>query len=139
MFTIHQRLPPFDDIQSQVTALLESSFGASLSPLFWQRNHTEIFVDDHFKLCAIFEGDYLTKFAIAPDLRGQGLAVKLWSAISQKKFLWRCKQGNPIRPFYDKRATNSVLLEHWIIYANNAKLSQVLAEEIAAKEPDFVH
>ena len=101
---------------SQLSAILERSFGRQLKPVWWQGMAIlNVYLAASGRAAAVvcrgFDGmPYLDKFAVTPEAQGEGLAASLWQAIKQDhgSLYWRSRQGNRINPWYHKKADFSV-------------------------------
>lgn len=105
----------------RLLALLEESFGrkpkegvlAAATQVYFEENYRgAAMLEDHP------EGLYLSKFAVGPEARGEGLAQELWDVVckNHSAFFWRSRKGNPINQWYDRHADGRHTAGDWIVF-----------------------
>ena len=87
------------------------------------------------------QGAFLTKFAVEPVARGEGIAQDLWQALvrDHPAVFWRARPDNPILSWYVTLADGMVRLDKWLVFWRGiepAKLGEIIAET-ASKPVDF--
>jgi acetylglutamate kinase len=114
--------------RTRLRALIERSFGKKLSRRYFTPRHEKtapirtVIVDPDYKGLAIIRGarglDYLDKFAVRPEARGEGIAADLWTMIlrNHPRFFWRSRPDNPINGWYFERATGVLKTDEWWIW-----------------------
>jgi hypothetical protein len=91
---------------SRLRALVETSFGRSLAPDFFERAPYAVYLDEQYRGAAILHPGgtvpYLTKFAVLPQAQGEGMGYDLWQALARDhaRFFWRTRHDNPILGWY---------------------------------------
>ena len=106
----------------RVRDLLAASFGRPPVEEFFRRTPARVYLEEDYRGCAILVdaplGPYLTKFAVAPEAQGEGIARDLWDAFSADvpSVFWRARRTNPIREWYDKLCDGLVRLPDWTVY-----------------------
>lgn len=110
---------PADPVR--LAALLRESFGRDPKEEAI-RASTEMFFEENYRGAALLErhpaGLYLSKFAVGPEARGEGLAQELWDAVCKNHdaFFWRSRKGNPINQWYDRHADGRHNAGDWIVF-----------------------
>lgn len=83
---------------------------------------TNAYVDEHFRGAVLLEshseGLYLSKFAVGPEARGEGLAQELWETVCRNhaSFFWRSRIGNSVNRWYDRQADGYYTSVPWLIF-----------------------
>lgn len=118
-----QRFERYDDVdRARLEALIASSFGRSPSPAFFERPVQRIYLEEHYRGCAILAeapwGAYLTKFATDREARGEGIARDLWQVFREehRAVFWRARPSNPINEWYTKLSDGLVKTSGWWIF-----------------------
>ncbi|MEI8205612.1 MAG: hypothetical protein WCG03_01920 [Kiritimatiellales bacterium] len=102
-------------------ALLEESFGKKPKPGVLA-DVTQIYFEENYRGAALLEqkpeGLYLSKFAVGPEARGEGLAQELWDEVCKNHpaFFWRSRKGNPVNQWYDRHADGRHTAGDWIVF-----------------------
>jgi len=131
--------------QDKLLALLEESFGkkpkaAALAAV------TRIYLEENYRGAVLLEdqpaGLYLSKFAVGPEARGEGLAQELWDEVCKNHpaFFWRSRKGNSVNQWYDRHADGRHIAGDWVIFWRGVKAEQ-LSDVIAfchTRESDFI-
>ena len=87
-------------------------------------------------------GLYLSKFAVAPAMRGDGIAKLMWEHICDEypSFFWRAHRENPFTAWYMRRSDGWCEQGEWCVFWHG--LSEVEADcavQYAINRPiDFV-
>ncbi len=108
----------------RLRALIESSFGRSLVPDYFERTHPcRLYVSENYRAAMILtreEGGltYLDKFAVLDEAQGEGLGRAVWQVMRAEnpRLFWRSRHGNAINPFYDAEADGSWKQARWKVY-----------------------
>jgi ribosomal protein S18 acetylase RimI-like enzyme len=102
--------------------LLASSFGRATREDFFRTAPSRVYLDADYRGCAILVdtplGAYLTKFAVSPEVQGEGIARDLWEVLTTDTpvVFWRARRANPIRDWYDKLCDGLARLPEWTVY-----------------------
>jgi acetylglutamate kinase len=132
----------------QVVKLVEEAFGRSLKDGWWAGLELDTaYLSESIRAGAIVtrvgDIDYLDKFAILEDARGEGLARTVWARLvsDHPVLYWRSRTDNGFNSFYAEEADGSVKRGPWTIFwkgeSDFARISPRV-EEIAALPPSFV-
>ena len=129
----------------RMTALLEESFGRKpkdgvLAPV------TDVYYEQNYRGAALLEqhsqGLYLSKFAVGPEARGEGLAQELWDAVCKNHsgFFWRSRKNNSVNQWYDRHAEGRCNAGDWVIFWRGMTPASIpgLIEFCSARAPDFI-
>ena len=123
----------------KVKHLLEQSFGKKLVPGYFEEPVKHVIVDDEYKGIAIVKTvdgiPYLDKFAVDPDLQGNGIGKKLWAELKKvcPGFAWRASVNNPINGWYEKNSGGSETRGKWKIFWHNIEAEKVPLDRISEK------
>ena len=144
--TIVERRNSYADVDlTRLTALLESSFGRPLSPLFYERPVAAVFYEPNYRGAAIMldggPAPYLSKFAVEPEAQGEGIGNDLWQAMQRDfpRFFWRGRPDNPVTAWYQSVCDGMVRLPNWNLYWRGIPPQQIpnLIAYVEALSPDF--
>ena len=85
---------------------------------------------------------YLSKFAVAPSVRGDGVAKLMWDALcaEQDAVCWRGRVSNPFGAWYRRRSDGSVEGEGWSVFwhgLHEAEVERAVGYAVA-RPADFV-
>lgn len=106
----------------RLRSLVTASFGRDVVPAFFDREVSRVFVEEDYRGCAIVLdtplGAYLTKFAVSPEARGEGIARELWDDLfaDSPVLFWRARGNNPIGEWYAKLCDGLVRSGAWTVY-----------------------
>jgi len=87
-------------VKSKLLALLAESFKKTPKPDAIEQV-TKVYLDENYRGAVLLEeqseGLYLSKFAVGPEARGEGLALELWAEVCKNHpaFFWRSRVGIP--------------------------------------------
>ena len=141
-----QRAGSYDEIDpARLQALLETSFGRSLRPEFWRRKPLAVYLEKSYRGVAILEpasvASYLTKFAVEPLARGEGLGQDLWQALTREQgpLVWRSRISNPIARWYAGVCDGMMRVNGWQVFWRGIQPPDVpgAIAEAVAKPHDF--
>lgn len=111
--------------RQRLHSLLQESFGRTPKPAALD-SATHIYWETAWRGAVLLEqhpvGLYLSKFAVGPEARGEGLAQELWEAVCKNhpSFFWRSRKGNPINQWYDRQADGRHGTMEWMIFWRGA-------------------
>ena len=126
------RASGYDELDSaRIRALLEMSFGRRLRPEFWQRKPRAVYLEKGYRGVAIIEpatvAPYLTKFAVEPLARGEGLGQDIWQALTreQRSLVWRSRISNPVARWYAGVCDGMMRVDGWQIFWRGVSATDV--------------
>jgi hypothetical protein len=134
------------DVDSQrLLALLEESFKRKPKEGVLAAV-TQAYVEENYRGAVLLEqhpeGLYLSKFAVGPEARGEGLAQELWDEVCKNHaaFFWRSRKGNPVNQWYDRHADGHHTAGDWIVFWRGIEASAIpgLIAFCVARPADFV-
>jgi ribosomal protein S18 acetylase RimI-like enzyme len=137
--------PDFRTLEkSRLLALLEESFRKKPKPGALNAV-TTIYLDEAFRGAVLLEeqpeGLYLSKFAVGPEARGEGLAQELWDEVCKNhtSFFWRSRIGNSVNQWYDRQADGYYTSGQWMIFWRGVPPAALpgLIAFCTARPPDF--
>lgn len=142
---VEQRNSYADVDLTRLTALLESSFGRPLSPLFFERPIAAVYFEPNYRGAAIVldggPAPYLSKFAVEPEAQGEGIGNDLWQAMQRDfpRLFWRGRPDNPVTPWYQSVCDGMVRLPNWNLYWRGIPPDKIpgLVAYVEALSPDF--
>jgi len=130
---------------AKLVALLEESFGkkpkesvlAGVTQTYFEENYRgAVLLEEQFA------GLYLSKFAVGPEARGEGLAQELWDEVCKKHpaFFWRSRVGNTVNQWYDRQADGYHTTGDWMVFwrGMSADALSGLIAFCQNREPDFL-
>ncbi|MCC7300958.1 MAG: hypothetical protein IT583_07750 [Verrucomicrobia bacterium] len=129
----------------KLLALLEESFGKT--PRDGVLNGVDkIYFEENYRGAALLEeqpeGLYLSKFAVGPEARGEGLAQELWEEVCKNHaaFFWRSRKNNPINQWYDRHADGRHTAGDWIVFWRGMDAAAIpgLIAFCQARSADFI-
>jgi bifunctional N-acetylglutamate synthase/kinase len=108
--------------ESRLVELLESSFGKTLVPGYFESvRGAKALIAPYTALAIVREtevGAYLDKFAVTAEAQGAGIGAALWDRLVSEhpRLYWRSRIGNPINPWYMQRADGMQRAEGWLVF-----------------------
>jgi len=106
----------------RLTALIEQSFGRQLLKDFFSEPLLAVYVESDYRGAAIVidspVGPYLSKFAVEPRARGEGIAQDVWSSVARDfpTLVWRARAQNPITAWYTRICSGMLRVQAWHVY-----------------------
>ncbi len=137
--------PEFGTLEApRLTALLEESFKKTPKADALDQV-TKVYLEKNYRGAVLFEdhpqGLYLSKFAVGPQARGEGLAQELWDNVCKNHpaFFWRSKKGNPVNQWYDRHADGRHTAGEWVVFWRGVEPAVIpeLIAFCAKRPPDF--
>jgi len=130
---------------ARLLALLEESFGRKPKAGVIGAA-AQIYFEENYRGAALLEkhpeGLYLSKFAVGPEARGEGLAQELWDEVCKNNpaFFWRSRKGNPINQWYDRQADGRHTAGDWVIFWRGTDAAAItgLIAFCLARPADFI-
>jgi len=106
--------------QARLRTLIESSFGRTLAPDYFERTRLyRAYVSENYRAAVLLTaedaGTYLDKFAVLDDAQGEGLGRAVWLVMREEnpRLFWRSRHGNPINHFYYAESDGCYKQEKW--------------------------
>ena len=121
---IVSRYSSWDDLdRDRLRNLIESSFGKSLSPDYFERTRLHrAYVSENYRAAIVLvdvAGDlYLDKFAVLDDAQGEGLGRAVWQLMREEnpRVFWRSRHANIVNDFYFSESDGSYRLNGWKVF-----------------------
>lgn len=117
--------------QARLLRLIEESFGRKLDSAFLERKLLGIFLEADYRGVALIQAGrsaaYLSKFAVLPEARGEGLGQDLFWALSKKhpQIYWRARPENPINAWYRTVCDGMHQSDRWTVYYRGVSIVDV--------------
>ena len=136
--------------RQELLTLFEISFGKALRNDSMLTSMEAVCMVTHLDqgLCgaALLEktacGIYLSKFAVAPAMRGDGIAKLMWEHLCEgyPAFFWRAHRENPFSAWYMRRSEDWCEQGEWCVFWHGLTQDEAeVATEYAVHRPiDFV-
>jgi acetylglutamate kinase len=109
--------------QARMRDLIESSFGRTLVPDYFERTAPyRIYVSENYRAAMILtmeEGlPYLDKFAVLDDAQGEGLGRAVWQVMREEnpQLFWRSRHNNQINIFYYAESDGCLKQPKWKVF-----------------------
>lgn len=113
--------------RERLRALIESSFGRTLAPDYFERTIPHrIHVSENYRAAMILTREhigeqgltYLDKFAVLDEAQGEGLGRAVWLVMREEnpQLFWRSRHGNNVNPFYDVECDGFLKRPRWKVY-----------------------
>jgi acetylglutamate kinase len=115
----------------QLAQSINTAFGKTLRPDFFETPVSAVFVEANYKGGAIFtEQDgltYLSKFWVGKQAQGEGLARDIWEEFTQNipVFYWRSRFKNPFNDWYMKNCDGMQKKNDWRVFWNGIEPESV--------------
>ncbi|MBI9020608.1 MAG: hypothetical protein JEZ10_05065 [Verrucomicrobia bacterium] len=130
---------------AKLMALLEESFGKKPKEGVLA-GVTQTYVEENYRGAVLLEeqaaGLYLSKFAVGPEARGEGLAQELWDEVCKNHpaFFWRSRKGNSVNQWYDRHSDGHYTVGDWMVFwrAMSAESLPGLIAFCENRPPDFL-
>ena len=139
------------DEENTVLSLLEESFGCEVSSdSFLSSVVSSIWVENSkCVLCGValiesqLNQNYLSKFAVRPTMRGDGIAKLMWESLceSYSSFFWRAKSENPFSLWYERHADGCIHNEKWSVFWHGIEDRQIndIVNYAEMRPMDFIY
>ena len=136
--------------EAALLSLFEDSFGCTMASITFLRAIVSVVWVEHDEvgLCgaALVERqanqNYLSKFAVTPVVRGDGVAKLMWETLcdTHPSFFWRARAGNPFSDWYMRRSDGYEQDDHWSVFWHGLALEET--KEVVAyaqtRPSDFI-
>ena len=121
---IVSRYSCWDDLdRDRLRELIESSFGRSLAPDYFERTRLHrAYISENYRAAIVLvdvDGDlYLDKFAVLDDAQGEGLGRAVWQLMREEnpRVFWRSRHANVVNDFYFSESDGSYRLNGWKVF-----------------------
>jgi acetylglutamate kinase len=116
---------------------MESAFEKPLNPQFFQQKISDGFIETAYRGGAIFTQasglNYLSKFWVVKEARGEGIARDIWEAAVAEipVFYWRSRMENPFNDWYLRNCDGMQIIKGWRVFWKGLSAPQV-SEAITA-------
>lgn len=118
------RCSSWDEVDlARLRGLVESSFGRSLVPDYFERTTLHrAYISENYRAALVLtrEGGYpyLDKFAVLDDAQGEGLGRAVWQLMRDENpsLYWRSRGGNPVNKFYQSEADGFFRRGPWQVF-----------------------
>lgn len=133
--------------QARLEKLIEESFQRSLRPGFFEERPLRLYVEREYRGLALLkpgvrDSAFLSKFAVLPVARGEGLAQDLLSAFLRDfpRVYWRSRIDNPINAWYMNICDGMHREPHWHVYWRGMTREEIPAciEDALQRPIDFL-
>ncbi|MBP7465273.1 MAG: acetylglutamate kinase [Pseudoxanthomonas sp.] len=119
-----QRVTAWDELDLvALKSLIESSFGRSLVPDYFERTKLlRAYVSENYRAAVILvdtpEGVYLDKFAVLDEAQGEGLGRAVWNVMREQtpELYWRSRHNNQVNIFYYAESDGCIKQEKWKVF-----------------------
>lgn len=129
----------------RVRELLEIGFDRPIREEFFQRIPLHVHLEDEYRGMALVEAgehaSFLSKFAVLPVARGEGLGQDLWWSLSTltPSLYWRSRAENPINGWYRNVCDGMHRAGRWIVFWRGipAEIVPELVKDAISRPDDF--
>jgi acetylglutamate kinase len=141
-----ERFTSWDGIDlERLRTLIETSFGRALSPGFFERAPLAVYIEAAYRGALVLQrapvATFLSKFAVEPVARGEGIGQDLWQEMVREHpaLYWRSRPDNPIGVFYQRVCDGLHRLPEWTVYWRGVPPSAVpaLVSDSVSRPRDF--
>lgn len=114
--------------QARMRALIESSFGRTLVPDYFERTRPyRVYVSENYRAAMILTLEhadngqglpYLDKFAVLDDAQGEGLGRAVWQVMREEnpQLFWRSRHNNQVNIFYYAESDGCFKQPRWKVF-----------------------
>jgi len=109
--------------RERMRVLIESSFGRSLLPDYFERTAPfRVYVSENYRAAMILTQEqgfaYLDKFAVLDEAQGEGLGRAVWHVAREEnpKMFWRSRHNNQVNIFYYAESDGCIKQEKWKVF-----------------------
>ncbi len=117
--------------EDRLSQIFEVSFDRKLDRSFFGSPPLAVYVEQDYRgaavVCASPNAPYLSKFAVAPAARGDGLGRDLWAHLIRdfEQLFWRTRADNPARSWYVPVCDAMVRRDRWHIFLLGLQPEQI--------------
>ncbi len=122
----------------KLKASMESAFDGTLVSDYLDRPFTFLVLEENYRAGAIMTQlaglSYLSKFWVAKEAQGEGVAHDVWQKIIEKKtaFFWRSRKTNPFNDWYMKMCDGMQISGDWRVFWKGLDAPEIPAAILAA-------
>jgi bifunctional N-acetylglutamate synthase/kinase len=109
--------------RARLRSLIESSFGRTLVPDYFERTRLcRAYISANYRAAIVLTdeaaGIYLDKFAVLEDAQGEGLGRAVWQRMREEnpRVFWRSRHANVVNEFYYGEADGCYRLNGWKLF-----------------------
>jgi len=124
--------------KKKLTLSIETAFDRKLCTDYLARPVTHICLEKGYRGGAIMTElaglSYLSKFWVAQEAQGEGIASDIWQAVLEKTpvFFWRSKNDNPFNTWYMKMCEGMQLSGDWRVFWIGLEAPEIPGAVLAA-------
>jgi acetylglutamate kinase len=107
----------------RLRALIESSFGRTLAPDYFQVTKPfRVYCTEHYRAAIVLTREdgltYMDKFVVDEEAQGEGLGRAIWQVMHPEnpQLFWRSRPHNPVNDFYFANSDGAVRDPRWTIF-----------------------
>lgn len=108
---------------ARLRALIESSFGRTLSDDYFERTKpARVYCSEHYRAAIVLTEEnglaYMDKFVVSDDAQGEGLGRALWQVMraDTPRLFWRSRRGNAVNEFYFANSDGALKDDTWTVF-----------------------
>ena len=123
--------------------LLVAAFGRTPRPGLFDGPFERVYIADDYRGAAVISrtplGPYLSKFAVAPRARGEGIGRDLWRVLDRDlpSLFWRSRSENPFTSWYMRHCDGMARAGDWHVFWRGLPRERILdAITYAETAPD---
>ena len=132
--------------RARLIDLLETSFGKKLRSRACLDHVTQTYLEKDYRGAVLLEehaeGQYLSKFAVGREARGEGLALELWREVCRhhEALFWRSAASNRFNSWYHRQAEGHHATGKWQIFWRGVPGAAIsgIVNYCTQREEDFV-
>lgn len=116
---------------SRLQTLIETAFGRTLVDDFFTQPIHSLYLADDYRGTAIITdtpaGQYLTKFAVDRQARGEGVGHDLWRVLHANcpQIFWRSRANNPLITWYEQQCDGLIRDESWHVFWRGLHIDEI--------------
>ncbi len=128
--------------EAKFQALLEAAFGRRPHPRLFSRPVSQVLVADDYRGAVVVTptplAPYLSKFAVDPGARGEGVGRDLWRALTEEvpAFFWRSRRENPFTSWYMRHCDGMARAGAWCVFWRGLPEEKLLGAIAYARDAD---
>lgn len=131
--------------RDRLRALIELSFGRPLAQGFFEQSPLAVYVEAAYRGVLVLHdapfAPFLTKFAVEPVARGEGIGQDLWQAAvrDHPALYWRSRPDNPVSVFYQRVCDGMQRVADWHVFWRGVPPNAVasLIDDAVSRPRDF--
>jgi len=117
--------------RNKLLALLAESFRRPLRDASFLDHVGDFYIEEDYRGAVLLEktpyGDYLSKFAVGTQARGEGIAQELWEEVilRHERLFWRSRSANSVNRWYARLAEGMQRSGPWTIFWRGIKTEDI--------------